>query len=67
MVGDAGGGSARSDYQAAGFLGYKISRNCVLLGGHPYLSVDYRPNRKAQFVYDVNMPGLMFGVTINVK
>jgi len=67
MVGDAGGGSARSDYQAAGILGYKISRKCVLLGGYRYLSVNYRPNGKAQFVYDVNMPGLMFGVTINVK
>jgi hypothetical protein len=67
VAGDAGGGSARSDYQAAGFLGYKISRKCVLLGGYRYLSVDYRPNGKAQFVYDVNMPGLMFGVTIDVK
>jgi hypothetical protein len=67
VAGDAGGGSARSDYQAAGFLGYKISRKCVLLGGYRYLNVNYRPNGKAQFVYDVNMPGLMFGVTINVK
>jgi hypothetical protein len=67
MAGDAGGGSARSDYQAAGILGYKISRKFVLLGGYRYLSVNYRPNGKAQFVYDVNMPGLMFGVTINVK
>ena len=63
----AAGGSARSDYQAAGFLGYKISRKCVLLGGYRYLSVNYRPNGKAQFVYDVNRPGLMFGVTINAK
>ena len=66
-AGDAGGGSARSDYQAAGFLGFKINRKCVLLGGYRYLNVNYRPNGKAQFVYDVNMPGLMFGVTINVK
>ena len=53
------GGSAQSDYQAAGFLGYKISRKCVFLGGFRYLSVNYRPNGKAQFVHDVNMPGLM--------
>jgi hypothetical protein len=67
VAGDAGGGSARSDYQAAGFLGYKIGRKCVVLGGYRYLSVNYRPNGKAQFVYDVNMPGLILGVTINVK
>ena len=47
--------------------GYKISRKCVFLGGYRYLSVNYRPNGKAQFVHDVNMPGLMFGVTINFK
>ena len=67
IVGDAGGGSARSDYQVGGFLGYKVSRKCVLLAGYRYLSVNYRPNGKAQFVYDVNMPGLMFGATINLK
>ena len=65
--GDAGGGSARSDYQAAGFLGYKISRRWVLLGGYRYLSVNYRPTGNVQFVYDVDMPGLMFGATFNVK
>jgi hypothetical protein len=31
------------------------------------MSVNYRPNGNAQFVYDVNMPGLMLGFTINVK
>jgi hypothetical protein len=67
IVGDAGGGSARSDYQIGGFLGYQISRRWVLLAGYRYLSVDYRPNGKAQFVYDVDMPGLMFGATFNLK
>ena len=67
VVGDAGGGSARLDYQVGGFLGYKISRKCDLLAGYRYLSVDYRPNGKAKFVYDVNMPGLMFGATIHLK
>src|SRR5579863_8556622 len=28
IVGDAGGASARSDYQVGGFLGYKITRKC---------------------------------------
>jgi hypothetical protein len=67
VVGDAGGGSARSDYQVGGFLGYQVSRKCVLVAGYRYMSVNYRPNSNAQFVYDVNMPGLMLGVTINLK
>jgi len=67
VLGDAGGGSARSDYQIGGFLGYQISRRWVLLGGYRYLSVDYRPNGKAQFVYDVDMPGLVIGATFNAK
>jgi hypothetical protein len=67
VLGDAGGGSARLDYQVAGLLGYKISRKCVLLAGYRYLSVNYRPTGKAQFVYDVNMPGVVIGATINLK
>jgi hypothetical protein len=67
IVGDAGGASARSDYQVGGFLGYKITRKCALLIGYRHLSVDYRPNTRDQFVYDVDMPGLMIGATINLK
>lgn len=65
--GDAGGGSARYDFQAAGFLGYKISRRWILLSGYRYLSVNYKPNGNVQFVCDVDMPGLVFGATFNVK
>ena len=67
IFGDAGGGSARLDYQVGGGLGYKISRRWVLLVGYRYLSVDYRPNSRALFVYDVDMPGLAAGVTFNIK
>jgi hypothetical protein len=67
IFGDAGGGSARLDYQVGGFLGYKLSRRWTLLGGYRYLSVDYRPNSRALFVYDVDMPGLAIGATFNVK
>ena len=67
VLGDAGGGSARKDYQVGGCLGCKISRRWVLLAGYRYLSVNYRPNGKAQFVYDVNMPGAVLGATFNVK
>jgi hypothetical protein len=65
--GDAGGASARSDYQVAGILGYSISRKWDLLTGYRYLHVNYRPIQIAQFVYDVNMPGLMLGVTYDFK
>jgi hypothetical protein len=65
--GDAGGGSSRSDYQVGGFLGYKICGRCVLQAGYRYLSVNYRPNSKSNFVYDLNMPGLLLGMTFNVK
>jgi len=67
IAGDAGGGSARSDYQVGGFLGYRISRKCVLQAGYRYLSVNYRPYSKNNFVYDLNVPGLLVGATINLK
>ncbi len=65
VAGDAGGGSARSDYQVGGALGYKISRRWDLLAGYRYMSVNYRPNSAKAFVYDVNMPGLVVGATFN--
>jgi hypothetical protein len=67
LLGDAGGGSSRLDYQAAGLLGYQISRRWVLLAGYRYLSVNYRPTGGKQFVYDVNMPGLVLGATFHIK
>lgn len=67
ILGDAGGGSARSDYQVAGLLGYQLNRKLVLLAGYRYLDVNYRPTGKASFIYDVAMPGVVLGLTINVK
>lgn len=67
VAGDAGGGSARSDYQVGGFLGYQISRRWNLLGGYRYLAIDYRPNERKQFVYDLNTPGLIVGATFSIK
>jgi hypothetical protein len=67
ILGDAGGGSAKSDYQVAGLMGYKISRRWVLLAGYRYLSVNYRPNSRDAFVYDVIMPGVALGATFNIK
>jgi hypothetical protein len=67
VAGDAGGADARSDYQVGGYLGYKISRKVVLLAGYRYLHVNYRPNGNAQFIYDVNMPGMALGASFNIK
>jgi hypothetical protein len=67
VAGDAGGISSRSDWQVVGLLGYKISRKWNLLGGYRYLSVNYRPGTGKQFVYDVNMPGLILGATYIIK
>jgi hypothetical protein len=67
VAGDAGGGSAKLDYQVAGILGYKLNRKLVLLVGYRYLAVDYRASGTAGFLYDVAMPGLGLGLTINLK
>jgi hypothetical protein len=67
IAGDAGAGGSKLDYQVGGFLGYQVPHNIVLLAGFRYLSVDYRPSGSKQFVYDVNMPGLVIGATFNLK
>jgi hypothetical protein len=67
IFGDAGGGGANLDYQVGGALGFKVSRRWVLLAGFRYLSVDYRSNGNAQFIYDMNVPGLAIGATYNIK
>ena len=66
IAGDAGGGGSNTDYQIAGFLGYKFKK-FILQGGYRYLSVNYRPSGAASFIYDVDSSGLMFGATIPLK
>jgi hypothetical protein len=65
VAGDAGGGSARSDYQIVGLIGYKLWRRCILQGGWRYLDVNYRPS--GGFVYNVASTGLLLGATITLK
>jgi hypothetical protein len=67
ISGDAGGGSARSDWQVGGALGYKFKPKWALLVGYRYLSINYRPNGADQFIYNVNMPGLALGATYNIR
>jgi len=63
--GDAGGGTARSDYQVYGLLGFRVSERWVLHSGYRYMSVNYRP--ESTFLYDMNMSGVILGATWNAK
>jgi hypothetical protein len=65
VLGDAGGANARSDYQVAGLLGYKLGRKCILQAGYRYISVNYRP--PSSVVLDVTQSGLVLGATLNLK
>ena len=65
VFGDAGGGQARSDWEAGGLLGMRIAKKWTIQGGYRYLSVNYRPQGK--FFYDVNQSGILIGATWSVK
>jgi hypothetical protein len=65
IVGDAGGGQADADFQAAAFLGYKIKPSVLLGVGWRYLEVDYRPS--STFIYNTAQNGLLIGATFNLK
>ena len=65
IMGDAGGGGARSDYQVVGLLGYKLGKKCVLQGGWRYLDADFRGSNG--FIFDAATNGVIVGVTINLK
>jgi len=65
VFGDAGGGQARSDWEAGGLLGMRIAKKWTIQGGYRYLSVNYRP--QSTFVYDVNQSGIILGATWSVK
>src|SRR5262249_9845399 len=63
--GDAGGGTARSDYQVYGLLGFRVSKKLVLDAAYRYMSVNYRPQNT--FVYDMTLSGLILGATWHAK
>ena len=65
VFGDAGGGQANSDWEAAGLLGMRIAKKWTIQGGYRYLSVNYRP--QSTFIYDVNQSGIIIGATWSVK
>lgn len=64
IAGDAGAGGANLDYQVLGAIGYKLKKATLQIGWR-YIHVNYRPD--TSFVMDVNMTGLIAGVTIPLK
>jgi len=69
LTGDVGGWGVGSelDYQVAGFLGYKVKENVTLQAGYRYLDVSYHARGARDFLFDVALSGVAFGVTINLK
>jgi hypothetical protein len=65
ILGDAGGGSARLDYQVAGLLGYKVSKRWMLQAGYRYMNVNYRPQNG--FIYNATLSGAILGATFDLK
>ena len=67
ILGDIGGGGANSDYQAAGLLGFELSRKWGLSAGYRYMAVNYRPNTTAGFIDDTATSGIIVGVTWTIR
>jgi hypothetical protein len=69
VFGDAGGWGTGSEieYQVGGLLGYRVKENVTLQGGYRYLYVDYRPGGAGNFIFDVHLSGIVFGVTFGLK
>ncbi len=61
IFGDVGGGASAMDYQAGGFLGYKIKPTIALALGWRYLYDRYHGDH--QFIWDVHESGPMLGAT----
>ena len=66
VLGDAGGGQASPDYEAAGLLGLKLKKNLDLFMGWRYLDVHYRNNNKL-FLYDMAESGAVLGAAFYFK
>jgi hypothetical protein len=67
ILGDAGGGSAKLDYQVAGLLGYKLCKRWTMLAGYRYMDVNYRPQGQNAFIYNATLSGVIFGATFDLK
>ncbi len=61
VFGDAGGGSARSDYQVGGALGFRLSKRWSSEAGYRYMSVNY--GSRNAFLADITQSGVVLGLT----
>ena len=66
LFGDVGGWGTGSliEYQLAGLIGYKVKAAVTLHAGYRYLRVAYR---SGLFLLNLDDPGVIFGVTINLR
>lgn len=65
IFGDAGGASAKCDYQVGGALGFRISEKWALQAGYRYLNVDY--GSSANYLYNMAQSGVVIGATWSLK
>jgi hypothetical protein len=67
VFGDAGGGSAKYDYQIGGVLGVRIAQKWNLGAGYRYIAVNYQSRTPSNFLYNVAMSGVVIGATWSPK
>lgn len=66
ILGDAGGGGASLDYQAASFLNYQWKPKIVLQGGWRYMTIHYQGSSK-QFLFNATLNGVILGATYRFR
>ncbi|HTZ49932.1 MAG TPA: hypothetical protein VMH20_20265 [Verrucomicrobiae bacterium] len=67
VFGDAGGGSAKYDYQIGGVVGMRIAEKWKVGAGYRYIAVNYNSHNSANFLYDVAMSGVVIGAIWSPK
>jgi hypothetical protein len=66
ILGDVGGWGTGSqiDYQIAGLVGYRFKPRWIFQVGYRYIGINYQT---ARLLLEVDQPGVIFGVTWNLK
>jgi hypothetical protein len=67
VFGDAGGGSAKYDYQVGGVLGVRIAEKWKVGAGYRYIAVNYGSREPSNFLYNVAMSGVVIGAIWSPK
>jgi hypothetical protein len=65
IFGDAGGATAKLDYQVGGELGFRIAQKWSVGAGYRYLYVDY--GSRSNFLFNVAQSGVVIGATWSPK